>query len=185
MTPASEFREFARITQARLILLIYRSVIQRNIAIQAAVLERPREVCPSVLHEKPTSPSSRSTRQALRGNDGISRARAESNIAECAIERVPPFYLCPLPPSPLNKYSASVSGWTHKQNFGLVTSTTALLKSSRSSGVSIATSRPTRLELFLPSPGAFPLRLRSTVAVSGTRFVCSPVLSAGDVLIWS
>ena len=94
----SEFRVFAWITQARLTLLTYRSVIRRNIAIQAAALERPREVCPSVLHEKPTSPSS--TLQALRGNDGISRARAESNIAECANERFrPPFFLCPLPPT--------------------------------------------------------------------------------------
>ena len=75
-----EFREFARIMQARLTLLTSRSVVRRNIA--TAVLERPREVCPSLLHEKPTSPYS--TGQALRGNGGISRARAESNIADRA-----------------------------------------------------------------------------------------------------
>ena len=92
----SEFRDFTGITQARLTLITYRSVVRRNIAILAEILERPRKVCPSVLHEKPTSPSS--TRQALRGNGGISRARAESNIAECANERFfPPFFLCPLP----------------------------------------------------------------------------------------
>ena len=81
-------------------LITYRSVVRRNIAIQAAIIERPRKVCPSVLHEKPTSPSS--TRQVLRGNGGIYRARAESNIAECANERFlsapTPFFLCPLPP---------------------------------------------------------------------------------------
>ena len=81
----SEFRDFTGITQARLTLITYRSVVRRNIAIQAAILEKPRKVCPSVLHEKPTSPSS--TRQALRGNGRTSRARAESNIAECANER--------------------------------------------------------------------------------------------------
>ena len=98
MTRTSEFRDFTGIMQARLTLITYRSVVRRNIAIQAAILERPRKVCPSVLHEKPTSLSS--TRQVVRGNGGISRARAESNIAECANERfLPPFFLCPLPPS--------------------------------------------------------------------------------------
>ena len=97
----SEFRDFIGITQARLTLITYRSVVRRNIAIQAATLERPRKVCPSVLHEKPTSPSS--TRQALRGNGGISRARAESNIAECANERF-------LPPPPLSSLSTTPNG---------------------------------------------------------------------------
>ena len=86
----SEFSDFTGITQARFTLITYRSVVRRNIAIQAAMLERARKVYPSVLQEKPTLPSS--TRQALRGNSGISRARAESNIAECANERfLPPF----------------------------------------------------------------------------------------------
>ena len=91
----SEFREFARITQARLTLLTYRSVIWRNIAIQAVVLERRREVCPSVLHEKPTSPSS--THQALRGNDGISHAHGElsqtsQNARMSGFVPPPPFF---------------------------------------------------------------------------------------------
>ena len=87
----SELGDFTRITQARLTLLTCRSVVRRNVAIQAAILERPRKVCPSVLHEKPPSPSS--THQALRGNGEISRARAESNITECANEWfLPPFF---------------------------------------------------------------------------------------------
>ena len=55
------------------------------------VLDTPRKDCPYVFQKKPTLPSS--SRQALRGNDGISRARAESHIAECANARFrPPFF---------------------------------------------------------------------------------------------
>ena len=86
----SEFRELARIPQARLILLIYRSVIQRNIAIQAAVLERPREVCRSVLHEKPTS---RLLPRVRRCGVTTESLVPESNIAECANKLFrPPFF---------------------------------------------------------------------------------------------
>ena len=94
-----KYRDFTGITQARLTLITYRSVVRRNIAIQAAILERPMKVCP-VLHEKPIATSPSSTRQALRANGGISRVRGESNIAECANERfLPLFFLCPLPPT--------------------------------------------------------------------------------------
>ena len=60
------------------------------------VLDTPRKDCPYVFQKKPTLPSS--SRQALRGNDGISRARAESHIAECANARFrPPLFFCTLP----------------------------------------------------------------------------------------
>ena len=62
------------------------------------VLDTPRKDCPYVFQKTPTLPSS--SRQALRGNDGISRARAESHIAECANARFrPPFFFCTLPPT--------------------------------------------------------------------------------------
>ena len=74
---------------------------------------KTKKVCPSVLHEKPTSPSS--TRQALRGNSGISRARAESDITEWANERF-------LPPPPLflstTRYyeqPADLEGWPRQK----------------------------------------------------------------------
>ena len=81
----------------RLTLLTYRSVVWTNIAMQAVVLERAREVWPSFWHEKSTSLSS--TRQALRGNGGIACTRAESNFAACLNERFrPPFFFHrPLP----------------------------------------------------------------------------------------
>ena len=100
----SEFRDFTGTTQARLTLITYRSVgctkKHHNTSSETTSVERPRKVCPSALHEKPTSSSS--TRQALRGNGGISRALPESNITECACanERfLPPFFLYPLPPT--------------------------------------------------------------------------------------
>ena len=68
------------------------------------VLDTPRKDCPYVFQKKPTLPSS--SRQALRGNDGISRARAESHIAECANARFrPPFFFCTLPPRPITLHA--------------------------------------------------------------------------------
>ena len=109
----SEFRDFTGITQARLTLITSRSILRRNITIQAAILDRPRKVCPSVLHEKPTSPSS--THQVLWGNGGISRARAESSIAECANERfLPPFFSLSTTPYTHTHTHTSAHMHTHK-----------------------------------------------------------------------
>ena len=102
-------RKFAWVTLAKLTPLTCRSIARWNFVIQAMVLDTPRKDCPYVFQKKPTLPSS--SRQALRGNDGISRARAESHIAECANARFrPPFFFCTLPPSTRRRTAGKFRG---------------------------------------------------------------------------